>query len=85
VKPCRGIRTERYKLIHFFLSPEEFELYDLQVDPDEEHNLYGHPQYADLAKKLRARLDELRTQTADHYEYRPSGLPLRPPHEDEPK
>jgi arylsulfatase A-like enzyme len=85
VKPCRGIRTERYKLIHFFLSPEEFELYDLQVDPDEEHNLYGHPQYADLARKLRARLDELRTQTADHYEYRPSGLPLRPPHEDEPK
>ena len=31
VKPFRGIRTERYKLIHFFLSPEEFELYDLQV------------------------------------------------------
>jgi len=85
VKPCRGIRTERYKLIHFFLPPEEFELYDLQVDPDEEHNLYGLPQYKDLAKELYERLKELRVQTDDHYEYRPTGLPLRPPHEEEPR
>ena len=35
VRPCRGVRTERYKLIHFFIEPQEFELYDLQADPDE--------------------------------------------------
>lgn len=86
VKPCRGVRTERYKLINFFLPPEEFELYDLQVDPDEEHNLYGDPKYNHLVKQLRTRLEELRAQTDDHYEYRPSGLPLHPPHEkEEPK
>ncbi len=83
VKPCRGVRTERYKLIHFFLPPEEFELYDLKVDPDEKHNLYGLPQYRELEKELYARLQELRAQTGDHYEYKPSGLPLHPPHEEE--
>ena len=85
VKPCRGVRTERYKLIHFFLPPEEFELYDLKVDPDEKHNLYGLPQYRELEKELYARLQELRAQTGDHYEYKPSGLPLHPPHEEEPR
>lgn len=33
VKPNRGIRTERYKLIHYYLPPEEFEVYDLVTDP----------------------------------------------------
>ena len=85
VKPCRGIHTERYKLIHFFLPPEEFELYDLHVDPNEKRNLYGLPQYQELAKELYARLEELRTQTDDHYEYKPTGLPLHPPREEEPR
>jgi hypothetical protein len=38
----------------------------------------------ELAKKLRARLDELRKETGDHYEYKPSGLPLQPHAEEAP-
>lgn len=69
VRPQRGVRTERYKLIHYFLPPQEFELYDLQEDPGELHNLYGDPRYAKLAADLRNRIDQLRKETGDEYEY----------------
>jgi arylsulfatase A-like enzyme len=71
VRPCRGVRTERYKYIHYFTAPEEFELYDLESDPDELHNLYGEAGHADLARQLAARLEALRRETGDHYVYRP--------------
>jgi arylsulfatase A-like enzyme len=65
VRPCRGVRTDRYKLIQYYLPPEEFELYDLQTDPGERNNLYGNPQYAELTRKLQQRITELRKQTGD--------------------
>lgn len=65
VKPNRGIRTERYKLIHYFENPEEFELYDLEKDPGERENLYGKAEFAELTKKLLARLAELRKEAGD--------------------
>jgi arylsulfatase A-like enzyme len=74
VKPNRGIRTERYKLIHYFTSPEEFELYDLQTDPDERHNLYGDTKHKALSDQLWNRMQELRKETGDHYEYSPTVL-----------
>lgn len=72
VKPHRGVRTERYKYIHYFLDPQEFELYDLETDPNEDHNLYGKPEYAELTARLGARLEALRRETGDHYAYKPS-------------
>lgn len=65
VRKNRGVRTERYKYIHYFEAPEEFELYDLQKDPDERDNLYGRPEYAELTKQLRERMTELRKETGD--------------------
>jgi len=65
VRPHRGVRTERYKLIHYYLEPEEFELYDLQEDPGELHNLYGTAAHAPLFAGLRDRLAELRRETGD--------------------
>lgn len=65
VKPHRGIRTERYKLIHYYQDPEEFELYDLEKDPQERDNLHGKPEYKELVEKLRRRIDELRKETGD--------------------
>lgn len=65
----RGVRTDRYKFIHYYEAPEEFEMYDLREDPGELHNLYGDDRHAALAKDLRQRLDELRRETGDQYVY----------------
>jgi len=72
VRPSRGVRTERYKYIHYFLEPEEFELYDLQEDPSEDHNLYGRAEHAALTAHLKGRLEQLRRETADQYQYHPA-------------
>lgn len=81
VRPHRGVRTERYKLMHFFAipefsQPEEFELYDLATDPDEDHNLYGRQGFEELTERLKTRIEELRRETNDHYQFKP-GKTLR--------
>ena len=80
VRPCRGVRTERYKYIHYFTEPQEFELYDLQTDPSEMHNLYADSRFAELRKTLAARLETLRRETGDTYVYTPKA----PVDDDEP-
>jgi arylsulfatase A-like enzyme len=59
VPPHRGIRTERYKLIHYTMEPQAFELYDLQNDPGETNNLYGKPEHHALQNELSARMEKL--------------------------
>ncbi|MGH9668368.1 MAG: sulfatase/phosphatase domain-containing protein, partial [Bryobacteraceae bacterium] len=66
VLPHRGVRTGRYKLIHYYNAPEEFELYDLEKDPGERHNRYGDSKHAALTRQLRARIAELRHETGDN-------------------
>jgi arylsulfatase A-like enzyme len=75
VRPSRGVRTDRYKLIHFFLQPEEWELYDLHTDPYETNNLYGKPGSEEITRHLKERLTALRAETNDTYEYKPTGIP----------
>jgi arylsulfatase A-like enzyme len=65
VKRHYGIRTERYKLIHFYFDIDEWELYDLKNDPDEMHNVYNDPAYADTVKQLTAELKQLRAKYKD--------------------
>ena len=60
-----GIRTEQYKLIHFYYDIDEWELYDLKADPQEMTNLYGKPEYATIQAGLHKRLDELRLKYGD--------------------
>ncbi|WP_446743300.1 sulfatase family protein [Silvibacterium acidisoli] len=59
VRPHRGIRTERYKLIHYTMEPQEYEMYDLQSDPGETSNLYGKPEHHALQSDLWARMEKL--------------------------
>ncbi|MBB4037281.1 arylsulfatase A-like enzyme [Dysgonomonas hofstadii] len=52
VKRHYGIRTNRYKLIHFYNDIDEWEMYDLLNDPKEMNNLYDQPEYMKLQQKL---------------------------------
>ncbi len=65
VRRNRGVRTERYKFIHYYEPPEEFELYDLQEDPGELRNLFGDPRYSELIEQMRRRIQDLRRETGD--------------------
>lgn len=65
VRKNRGVRTDRWKLIHFWEQPEEWELYNLAADPDEMTNLAGRPEQAERLKTLRTKLADLRREVAD--------------------
>lgn len=65
VKRHYGVRTDRYKLMHFYYDIDEWELYDLQEDPSEMNNLYDNPDYEKVQKRLHQRLSELREQYGD--------------------
>jgi arylsulfatase A-like enzyme len=55
-----GVRTDRYKLIHFY-NLHEWELYDLERDPNELQNLVAHPAYSDVVTGLKEELERLRS------------------------
>jgi arylsulfatase A-like enzyme len=71
VRPNRGIRTEQYKLIHYVVEPQEFELYDLIKDPGETQNLYGDPRYAAQQQSLWNRMQELQAQVPERPKIQP--------------
>src|SRR5581483_4670872 len=58
VRPHRGVRTERYKLIHYYEEPQEWEFYDLQTDPGELNNLYTDASHAKTVAQLKTRVAE---------------------------
>ncbi len=65
VKRHYGVRTDRFKLIHFYNDVDEWELYDLQKDPQEMKNVIDEPQYADTVAQLKAELTRLRAKYRD--------------------
>lgn len=60
VQPHYGIRTDRYKLIHFYYDVDIWEFYDLKKDPSELNNLISSKQYSHLIKKLKKELSDLK-------------------------
>ncbi|MBP5772111.1 MAG: sulfatase [Bacteroidaceae bacterium] len=61
-----GMRTDRYKLIHFYgHDVNSWELFDLKNDPHELHNLYGQPGMEALQQQLHRRLEALQIQYDD--------------------
>ena len=59
-----GVRTETHKLIYFW-KKDQWELYDLQRDPDELHNIYSDPAQQPLVAKLKTELAKLKKELKD--------------------
>lgn len=62
VKKHYGIRTKRYKLIHFYDDIDTWELYDLEEDSKEIHNQIENPEYNKIKGELRIRLAQLQKE-----------------------
>ena len=58
-----GIRTRTHKLIHYY-EIGEWELFDLESDPDEVRSVHNEPRYAEIRTDLTRRLDSLRAHYA---------------------
>jgi arylsulfatase A-like enzyme len=84
-----GYRTDRHKLIYFYNDslglpgagphtyPPEWELYDLEADPQELRNVYNDPSYASVRDELTAAMwrEQARVLDAPHASQpRPVGI-----------
>ncbi len=73
-----GVRTARYKLIHYY-DVNEWEMFDLERDPKEMKSVYADASYSGQRKQLESKLQSLRTQYAvpagDPAPYYPWELP----------
>ncbi len=65
VKRHYGIANKRYKLMHFYYDIDQWELYDLEKDPNEMQNVYNDPSYADVREDMHKKLTELRSSYGD--------------------
>ena len=70
-----GIRTDRYKLVHFYNKDDFWELYDLKKDPKEMHNLIDDPAYQGVRKAMektlvseQLRYDDKLALSLNHFE-----------------
>ena len=68
VKRHYGIRTQNFKLIHYYYDIDEWELFDLKNDPHELNNLYNDPEYSEMVSDLKKKLNELRMKYKDDNE-----------------
>ena len=62
VKQHYGVRTDRYKLIHFYNDINAWELYDLKLDPSEMNNLIEDAEHQKVIKELKVELERLRKE-----------------------
>lgn len=72
-----GVRTERHKLVYHYADglglpgtgphrrPPEWELFDLEADPHEVHNVVDDPAYAAVRGDLETELARLQEQLGD--------------------
>jgi N-sulfoglucosamine sulfohydrolase len=61
----RGIEMLGQRPTRHFLHREPEELYDIQADPTESHNLIHDPRHAEVAAEMRRKVMEFRVRTRD--------------------
>jgi len=85
VRPAHfGIRNERYKLAFFYgqpldmpgtqnqvPTPPAWEFFDLEKDPNEDHNAIDDEAYVEIIKEMKQELKRLRKETGDTDEQYP--------------
>ena len=69
VQRHEGVYDGRYKLIHFY-DAKEWELIDMETDPNELTNQYANPEYADTVTRMHEALEQVKKQ----YDV-PEGIP----------
>jgi arylsulfatase A-like enzyme len=63
-----GVCTETHKLIYYW-KKDQWELYDLVVDPEELHNIYQEPATKDLVAKLKEEMYRLKKALQDNDQF----------------
>jgi arylsulfatase A-like enzyme len=78
VRRQEGVRTQRFKLVHYY-EVNEWELFDLDRDPEELRSVYADRRYASVVRDLKQALTSLRREYAvpnrDPAPYYPFELP----------
>lgn len=65
VKRHYGIRTADCKLIHFYNDIDQWEMYDMNADPQEMNNIYDDPAYRDKREEMHRLLEEVQQKYQD--------------------
>ncbi len=73
-----GVRTERYKLISFY-DMKEWELFDLEKDPQEMKSVYADPAYANVVVDMKKQLKALQAKYKDDGTILGKPIPVKTP------
>jgi hypothetical protein len=69
-----GVRTATHKLIYYWKA-DQWEMFDLTLDPRELNNLHGQPGQEKLFAELKAELSRLKTELKDDDRFAHESLP----------
>ncbi|WP_080057850.1 sulfatase family protein [Spirosoma aerolatum] len=61
----KGVKVYGKRTVDAYLHRPRFELYDLQTDPDEIHNLAANPKYGEVRQRMQTKLKQFQKQTHD--------------------